>query len=213
MQVRGMQVKGVIFDFGGVICRFPPEERFFEMARYAGAEPAVFVEAFWSNRIAYDRGDLERDAYWNLVAERAEIQLSPEQIEKLSEMDVQLWLDLDPSMLRWIDSLREAGIRTAVLSNLPAELGEYLKLHGQLFHRFDHQTLSYEVRSVKPEAAIYRHCLDGIGTEAQATLFLDDRPDNVRAAEVMGIIGYKFETPGQFVAEGMIERHGLPPLE
>ena len=53
-------------------------------------------------------------------------------------------------------------------------------------------TLSYEVHSVKPEPAIYEHCLDGIGTPPEQTLFLDDKMVNVTGAEMLGIRAIQF---------------------
>ena len=58
--------------------------------------------------------------------------------------------------------------------------------------RFDQVTLSYEVRSVKPEAPIYEHCLEGLGTEAGRTVFFDDRIANVQGAEMLGIHAVEF---------------------
>jgi putative hydrolase of the HAD superfamily len=58
--------------------------------------------------------------------------------------------------------------------------------------RFDFVTLSYEVHSAKPEAAIYEHCLEGIGTDPARTVFFDDRIANVHGAEMLGIQGVEF---------------------
>jgi putative hydrolase of the HAD superfamily len=75
---------------------------------------------------------------------------------------------------------------------MPRELGEALKSRTDRFHPFDHVTLSYEVHSVKPEPAIYQHCLKGLGTTAERTIFFDDRIANVHGAELLGIHAIEF---------------------
>jgi putative hydrolase of the HAD superfamily len=95
-------------------------------------------------------------------------------------------------MWDWIDQLRGAGKRVAILSNMPRELGEALKVKTDKLNCFDHVTLSYEVHAVKPEPAIYEHCLEGIGTSPEQTLFLDDKIANVQGAELLGIRAIQF---------------------
>jgi putative hydrolase of the HAD superfamily len=97
----------------------------------------------------------------------------------------------DEVMWEWIDQLRGAGKRVAMLSNMPLELGAALKASDKL-SRFDQVTLSYEVHSVKPEPTIYEHCLEGIGTAPEETMFLDDRIANVQGAELLGIRAIQF---------------------
>jgi HAD superfamily hydrolase (TIGR01509 family) len=79
-----------------------------------------------------------------------------------------------------------------MLSNMPIDMGLALKSGTDRMQRFDQVTLSYEVRSVKPEAPIYEHCLEGLGTEAARTVFFDDRIANVQGAEMLGIQAVEF---------------------
>ncbi|MGA3082562.1 MAG: HAD family phosphatase [Terracidiphilus sp.] len=45
----------------------------------------------------------------------------------------------------------------------------------------------------KPEPAFYRRALDILGRPAERILFIDDRPENVAAAEVAGMKAIRFE--------------------
>ena len=45
---------------------------------------------------------------------------------------------------------------------------------------------------MKPDAAIYRHSLEGLGLEPPEAVFVDDRADNVEAAERLGLQGVAF---------------------
>jgi putative hydrolase of the HAD superfamily len=93
--------------------------------------------------------------------------------------------------------VRAAGFRTAVLSNLPHDLGEHMRAHMSLLKEFDHHTFSYELRAAKPEPAIYEHCVKGLGVPASETVFIDDRPENVEGARAYGLRAILFESPRQ----------------
>jgi HAD superfamily hydrolase (TIGR01509 family) len=53
--------------------------------------------------------------------------------------------------------------------------------------------LSYEVGHEKPAPEIYRELLARFGLSAQATLFIDDREENVAGALALGLSGLVFE--------------------
>jgi FMN phosphatase YigB (HAD superfamily) len=57
--------------------------------------------------------------------------------------------------------------------------------------------LSAEVRSIKPEPAIYEHCLRGLGVAATESLLIDDREVNLAAARSMGIHGIQYKSMAQ----------------
>jgi putative hydrolase of the HAD superfamily len=183
---------GFIFDYGGVLVSHQTEEEQERMGRVAGMDRELFDELYWSRRAEYDRDALTAPEYWLDIAARAGKTLSEHAIEELIELDNQSWMHFDEVMWEWIAQLRAAGKRVAVLSNMPRELGEILKATTDRFQLFDQVTLSYEVRSIKPEPAIYEHCLEGLGLEPKETLFLDDRIANVQGAEMLGIDSIEF---------------------
>jgi putative hydrolase of the HAD superfamily len=113
-------------------------------------------------------------------------------IAQIIETDNRSWMQFDQIMWDWIAELRTAGKRVAMLSNMPRDLGEALASQTDRLNVFDHVTVSYDIRSAKPEPAIYEHCLAGIGTAPERTIFLDDRIANVRGAESLGIQAIEF---------------------
>lgn len=203
-----MPIRGVIFDFGGVLCHFPTAQAFDALAKSAGVEPALFRKIFWGHRIPYDRGDLDARAYWDLIARDTNRQFSDAAVAEFVRADIGFWSDFDQTMLAWTRSLRTAGYRLALLSNLPPDLGEALRARPGFLDLFDHVTYSYEVRAVKPERAIYESCLTGIGTAPGETLFLDDRPENTAGAAECGIVPHLYTARANFDPAAF----GLPPF-
>ncbi len=206
-----MQLQGVIFDYGGVLCGHPTEAELDAFANLGGFPTAPFLESYWRSRWDFDRGDLNSETYWNGVARNLGGEFSAASRQLLDSADVQLWMTIDQAMLDWNAALRKTGIRTAILSNMPYTVADHLK-NIRFFDAFDFVTLSCEVHFAKPETEIYRHCLAGLCSAPEATLFLDDRLINIEAAQQLGIYGYEFVTRDQFKSSGVLERYALPTL-
>ncbi len=182
-----------IFDYGGVLVQNQSETDQARMAELAGVPTDQFTELYWAERADYDKDLISYAEYWQTVAQHAGAAALTEQtIEQLVELDAVSWMQFDTVMWDWVDQLRAAGKRVALLSNMPRELGETLKSRTQKLSSFDQVTLSYEVKSVKPEPAIYEHCLERLGTPPEQSLFLDDRIANVQGAELLGIRAIQF---------------------
>ena len=184
--------EGYIFDYGGVLVHHQTEADQARLAEIAEIPLERFTELYWSDRFEYDRGLMAAEEYWQQLASREGRILSDGVIEQLTELDTVSWMQFDSVMWEWIDQLRGAGKRIAILSNMPRDLGEALKARTDRLGSFDQVTLSYEVHAVKPEPAIYEHCLDGLGTAPNQTLFLDDRLANVQGAELLGVRAIHF---------------------
>ena len=184
--------QGVIFDYGGVLVTQQSAADQARMAEIAAIPAERFMELYWSDRLSYDKGLLTAPEYWQAIGSEAGVIFTPQIIDQLTELDTVSWMRFDPAMWEWIDQLRSAGTRLAMLSNMPRELGEALKARTERLNRFDFVTLSYEVRSVKPEPAIYEHCLEGLGLEPEQILFLDDKMANIQGAELLGIRAIQF---------------------
>jgi putative hydrolase of the HAD superfamily len=190
---------GVIFDYGGVLAAHQTEDDAEHLAKTAGIDSGRFQELYWSHRLDYDRGDVTGPNYWRRIGSLAGCILDDATIQALIDLDSRSWMNFMQPMYEFVTQLRGAGKRLAVLSNMPHELGEAIKAQGFGFAGFDHVTLSYEIRSAKPEAQIYEECLQGIGTRAEETLFLDDRIVNIEGAKALGIDALVFSTPSEML--------------
>ncbi len=179
--------QGFIFDYGGVLAHHQTDADQARLAEIAGIPKNIFSELYWACRLDYDKAAISATEYWQGIAKGAGTTLTEHMIQQLIDFDNTSWMQFDSVMWDWISHLRQAGKRVAMLSNMPRELGEALKLRTQRLDSFDHLTLSYEVHAVKPDPAIYEHCLEGLATSAEKTLFLDDRIVNIQGAELLGI--------------------------
>jgi putative hydrolase of the HAD superfamily len=190
-------MEAVIFDYGGVLCFFPPDSEVDDLARACGMERNEFLKNYWSDRLRYDKGELTTAEYWNNLGRRVGRTYTDEQIAGFDERDVRFWLHYDQRMIDWALSLKKR-LKIGLLSNMPRSLGEYMKRHCAFLNDFDHVTLSYELRTVKPEPAIYEHACRALGVKPEQALFLDDKPENVVGAKNAGLGAELFQSAEAF---------------
>jgi putative hydrolase of the HAD superfamily len=203
-------VRAVIVDFGEVLVFAPGDAEFARMAALFGLAPAEFKTHYFAPRDAYDRGDYTVEGYWLAVAERAQASLSPDALTQARAWDIEMWSRTSSVMLAWLVALRASGLRTGLLSNMPSDLGEHFKRHFAWLGGFDQVTFSHEIRSTKPEAVAYWHCLHGLGVAPEEALFVDDREANVQGARAVGMRAICFDSLAGFERE--LTAFGFPLL-
>jgi putative hydrolase of the HAD superfamily len=211
--VRPSGFRGLILDYGEVLCLRPMPEQIERMAAIFGISADHFMKLYERNRREYDRGDLSAERYWFSWADESGLRLRADQIPLLRDWDVEMWSNTDPRMIDWLKAVRLSGVRTALLSNMQNDMITRVRNSFSWISHFDCLVFSYEKRLAKPEAAIYERCLEELGTPPDQTLFVDDREVNVRAARDFGIQGIRFESVRQLRAElGELRFPILPAL-
>ena len=190
-------MKAVILDYGEVVSTPPSSKEIASMATVLGVSPDLFRTLYPTERAPYDRGDLTAATYWLKFADDAKVRLDFTQIEELRRLDVQMWSRVNPRMIRWIECLSEAGLKTALLSNMIPDMAVHARREFSWLNKLTYQVLSCEVRLVKPDRAIYERCLEGLRVTPSETLFVDDSEINVQAARALGITSIRFQSVGQ----------------
>ena len=94
-----------------------------------------------------------------------------------------LW---QPGAEELIDAIRDAGLRTALVTNSPRSLVDVaLKLLGD--HRFDATICGDEVTEGKPAPEPYLQAMTALGLTAEQCLAVEDSPSGTTAAVAAGI--------------------------
>ncbi|WP_246201710.1 HAD family hydrolase [Streptomyces alboniger] len=187
----------LLFDMFGVIARHQSEDGRARLAATAGVPDSLFWDAYWGSRQPYDRGDIAGPAYWRQVADALGADFGPARIARLIEADIASWSAVDDSMVALIEELAAAGRPIALLSNIPEELAAHYEERHTWLRHFRVRAFSCRIGHAKPEPGAYRWCLAALGTEPERVLFIDDRGDNITAAEASGVRGHLFTTPAR----------------
>ncbi|MEU6820770.1 HAD family phosphatase [Streptomyces atriruber] len=187
----------VLFDMFGVIARHQSADGKERLAALAGEPAPAFWDAYWGLRHSYDRGDVTGAAYWRQVADALGTDFDDARIARLVEADLASWSAVDATMVALLDELTAAGQPIALLSNIPEELAAHYEERHSWLKLFQVCAFSCRIGHAKPEPEAYRWCLDALGVEPGRVLFVDDREDNIRAAETVGVRGHLFTTPAR----------------
>ena len=109
---------------------------------------------------------------------------------------IDIWnglLSADEDMASFVEGLG-ADHHLVLASNTDATHFAYSREHFSVMQAFNQFFLSYEMGLLKPDPAYFHHVLYGLWASPANCIFIDDRPDNVRAARNVGINGLVFES-------------------
>jgi putative hydrolase of the HAD superfamily len=127
--------------------------------------------------------------------------LTEEQVQALIEADTELWTDLNLPMVEWAGRLQRAGFRTGILSNIGDSIAEGIVAKLPWLSGFHHRTWSHALNLAKPELAIYRATAAGLGTPEENILFIDDKVENIAAAQAVGMQAIRYTGHAEFERE------------
>ena len=187
---RGLQA--VVFDYGKVLSFEPTARQWQELAATAGRPLEEFRPDYWRYRQEYDRAACGAAAYWQAVARRP---LDARTLGRLIELDNEQWTRLNPEMLALARRLRQAGVKTAILSNMEFEMLAAMEAKFDWLSEFAVRIFSCKLHMVKPETEIFLHTAAQLRVEPAGVLFLDDKQPNIDGARRAGMQAFLFDAP------------------
>jgi putative hydrolase of the HAD superfamily len=209
-----LDLRAVVFDYGMVLSGPPYLQAHEELKRITGLSQEAFESLYWTDRHAYDRGDLTGLEFWRKFVSDAGLGLSDSKVAELNDWDARMWTTVNQEMLDWHKQLKTKGLKTGILSNMGDSVLESIERNFDWIGDFDVLIWSYQHRMAKPEPAIYHLLLERLGTAGEETLFLDDKLENIEAAKHLGIQALQFSTVDQLrkdlVSSGMDSQLPLP---
>ncbi|MFE4372121.1 HAD family hydrolase [Streptomyces sp. NPDC056835] len=200
----------VLFDLFGVIARHQSPAGRDRLTATAGVPAPELWETYWALRPPYDRGEVTGPDYWRQAADRLGTRFDDRRIADLIEADIAGWNAVDDDMVALVGELAAAGRRIALLSNIPEELAAHYEEHHRWLKHFQVRAFSCRIGHAKPEPGAYRWCQRALGLEPDRILFVDDRDENIRAAQAIGMHGHLFTTPAR-LRETLAQRDATGP--
>lgn len=195
------QIKNVIFDLGGVLVDLDIERCIAAFRLLGMNRVADLVNPYYPAEMIgrLERGDI---SFHEACDEMRRLDNRPGVTDaEIAGAYGAFLTGIPVAKLRQIVRLREAGIRTYVLSNNnPASMevirGQFTADGRTMDDYFDKIYLSYELRELKPSEAIFRKVMADSGVIPAQTLFIDDGQKNVDTAQALGLAVY-MPAPGE----------------
>lgn len=113
----------------------------------------------------------------------------------------------NPAAIEVLSRVKTAGTKTLLLSNTDPERFGFVRRRFPEILFFDGYVLSYELKLLKPDPAIYLAAARLAGADPSECVFIDDMEENVKGAVATGLVGilYRPETD----LEGELKKLGL----
>jgi putative hydrolase of the HAD superfamily len=108
---------------------------------------------------------------------------------------------LNPAVVDVLARVKAAGTTTVLLSNTDPERFGFIRRRFPEILFFDGYVLSYELRLLKPDPAIYLEAARRAGSPPAECIFIDDMEENVRGAVTAGLQGIHYRPETDLEAE------------
>lgn len=188
-----MQPTAVLFDIGNVFVEWDPRLLYRHLI-----DDSDELEHFLNNVVTlewhteHDRGrSFKRGA--EILSQRF-----PEYEDLIAAFDKRWSETIGSVMQGTVDvmmSLLEQGIKVYGLTNFSAEKWpDFCRTHDFTDH-FEGVVVSGEEKLVKPDPRIFQIAISRFQLDPELTVYVDDRLENVVAAQQLNMIGHQFTEP------------------
>lgn len=187
-------IKNFIFDLGNVVVDFNPEmiiEKCTPFSKGSFDFEVLRENIFGDKVLLWDAGLISTKEVKRLVCDDLigidKAYLVPYCLDVFDS-----WyetLKIDYKMLKMIEKLRLKGYKCYALSNTSEN---FRTIEEKIIDYFDDLMLSYRVGLLKPALGIYKYLLYVFDFNPKECFFIDDKEENVLAAQKLNIEGYVF---------------------
>ena len=198
-----MEIKAVVFDFGGVMTTSTMPQRVIELAKEKGVDWEVFRRGFEAHRLDYDAGRITLAEMYGLIWGDAGLSVDAETTAAFMAADDRSWCYRNERTLAWMKALKARGFGIGILTNMAPRFARehFESVFADFIAVADAMVISGDEGIVKPQREIYDLLRGRIGLPAESLLFVDDVERNVAGARAAGWRALRFVTNDQVEAD------------
>jgi HAD superfamily hydrolase (TIGR01509 family) len=198
--------KAVVFDFGGVMTGEPRREAVVQFLRSTfDLSEAEFEKINLEKKEAVKAGKSDEE-FWLQFAEQKRITL-PSDWPQAFKAVMKEAIGINPDMYVLVAELKAKQIPVALLSNIDTRLAKLVREFG-LYEPFEPCLLSCEIGVEKPNIKAYEILLLQMHAPAGDIIFVDDRQENIDAANQVGLDAILFQSAAH-LRQALVEKQLL----
>ncbi len=189
------QITAVVFDIGGVLLDWNPRHLYRQLIDDpAGVEEFLGQVCTPEWHLAHDLGEDTEQSCAELASQHpAYAELIMAWAHRSEDM---IAGQIDP-VVDILAEVKGLGLDCYALSNMEPDTFELRRQRYPFFAMLDGSVISGIERVAKPDRKIFDILISRYGLDPQATVFVDDSPDNVASAGEAGLVAIGYLTPGQ----------------
>jgi epoxide hydrolase-like predicted phosphatase len=180
--------RNIIFDIGGVLVEWQPREYLMQRFLNEDIETKVYDLTFGGPEWAeLDAGRISRFAANQSMLEKARALGCAFEVQAVLD-DWTVMLRTRYRVAEIASRLKKAGFHLYYCTNIPFDILDMMQRRS-FWHLFEGGIASCEVQLLKPQPEIFQMLLDRCSLLPEESIFIDDNPENVKAAYELGITG------------------------
>ena len=194
MASRARPVNTILFDLGGVVCRFRPERRLAALAADCGLPSEEVRARIWDSGFdaECDLGRYDAAAIHARVQDMLGLRMDYERFRAAWA----LAFEPDGEVLEVVDEVRR-HVRAALLTDNGPVLREAMPaLFPEITERLHPLLFSCELGALKPRGELFAAALARLGEPPERVVLVDDSPYVVKGARAFGLAAVRFTTAG-----------------
>lgn len=188
-----MAIKALIFDIGNVLIDWQPKQLVDDII------PDKSEAEFFFEQVIPLQWVLNFDRGWTWAEAVADVRhRHPDYGDIIVEFQNRWMETIQGPIQGTVEIMQQAkanGTPVFGLSNFGAENFDNTLATYPFLHDFDDLIVSAHVGLIKPDPAIYKLAIERFNLVPEDSLFIDDRHENIKAAEALGIAGHLFTAP------------------
>lgn len=189
----------IYFDLGNVLLLFDQQTAIQQVAELTDLSPERTEQLIFASglQVRYEEGEITSREFYDQFCRNSGTQPAADAFWKATS-DI---FTQNPGTFPIVRQLSSLGVGLGVLSNTCDSHWQQICSTTMLEIRplFQQAVLSFEVRSCKPNPAIYREAIRRAGCEPNQIFFVDDREENVVAAQQIGIDAVQFRDVNRLI--------------
>lgn len=191
-------IKAIIFDLGEVI--FLSDGGGFEsrekLAKIFNIDVKKLHEFWFEHKEDLLCNREGEDVFIEQIKQLANNTYAKEDIQKsIKELNI-----IDPEMVKVLEHLKQKYV-VAALTNEVKEWNEYRIKKFRLNHYFSFILASCDLGITKPTSKIYTMLLEKLNMNPEEVIFIDNREENLKPAEVLGIKTIHFKNKEELIKQ------------
>ncbi|MCD6115747.1 HAD family phosphatase [bacterium] len=192
-------IKAILFDIGDVLVDVKTDSSLKKIEKLGPHISKKNLKLIFSDSRAFDefeKGFISSYEFYIKILKELKTEFAYEEF-------IDLWCDIffdKPESYKLLTKLKSM-YKLGLLSNTNSLHIEFLKNNYNFFKLIDYEFYSYVLHSAKPDKAIYEKAILKTGFLPAELLFIDNKEENVIAAESAGMKSLRYESYEKLVKD------------
>jgi HAD superfamily hydrolase (TIGR01509 family) len=181
-----MEIKGLIFDFDGLIVDTETPE-FIVWQEVFETYGLQLPLSEWQAALGASFAAFDPVIYLSQKTGRDVDHQAIHKDHRQRSLDRILQMPAQPGIQSTLDKARQSGLKLGVASSSPQDWVEPLLKHLDIFGYFEKIICRDHVQKIKPDPELFLRCAQELGLTGSEVIIFEDSPNGIQAANAAGI--------------------------